>query len=70
VVIAWLWLMQGVVADRALADQPHDDDRKFYRGKLQALRYFFRFELPQIYAWSKLLTDLDSTSYEMNPDWF
>lgn len=70
VVVAWLWLKQGVVANRALADQPHDEDLKFYRGKLQALRYFFRFELPQINAWSKLLTDLDSTCYEMNPDWF
>lgn len=70
VVIAWLWLKQGVVAERALAAQPHAEDTKFYRGKLQAMRYFFRSELPQIEAWSKLLMALDNTSYEMNPEWF
>lgn len=70
VVIAWLWLKQAVVADKALARQPYEQDVKFYRGKLQAMRYFFRSELPQIEAWSKLLIDLDNTSYEMDPEWF
>ena len=70
VVIAWLWLKQGVVADKALAKQPHEEDENFYRGKLQAMRYFFRSELPEIDVWAKLLTDLDSTSYDMQEDWF
>ena len=70
VVIAWLWLKQGIVATRALADKPHEADRNFYRGKVQAMRYFFRFELPEIEAWAKLLTELDDTCYEMSADWF
>ncbi len=70
IVIAWIWLRQGIVAARALADQPHADDEAFYRGKLQALRYFYRFELPEIYHWAKLLTDLDSTCYDMKAEWF
>ncbi|MGI9287242.1 MAG: acyl-CoA dehydrogenase [Pseudomonadales bacterium] len=70
VVIAWMWLKQGVVASKALAQQPNQADEKFYRGKLQALRYFFRFELPEIDAWSKLLTEVDNTCYDMQADWF
>lgn len=70
VVLAWIWLKQGVVAARALDAQPHAADEHFYRGKLQAMRYFFRFELPQIDVWAKLLLDLDDTTYEMAADWF
>jgi butyryl-CoA dehydrogenase len=70
VVIAWMWLKQGTVAARALELNPHQDDQDFYRGKLQAMRYFFRYELPEIDAWAKLLLDLDDTCYAMAVDWF
>jgi butyryl-CoA dehydrogenase len=70
VVIAWLWLKQGVVASAALRLQPHQADVHFYRGKLQAMRYFFHFELTEIDAWAKLLQRLDSTCYDMQPEWF
>ncbi len=70
VVIAWIWLKQGVVASKALTQQLNVVDEKFYRGKLQALRYFFRFELPEIDAGSKLLTEVDSACYDMQADWF
>jgi butyryl-CoA dehydrogenase len=70
VVMAWVWLKQGIAASNGLNATPHEADEKFYRGKLQALQYFYRFELPQIDAWAKLLTDFDDTTYEMKPDWF
>lgn len=70
VVVAWLWLKQGVVSCRALAGTLHPDEANFYRGKLQALQYFYRFELPEIRAWAQLLCDLDDTSYRMQPEWF
>jgi hypothetical protein len=70
VVIAWMWLRQALVASRALAGTPHADDEKFYRGKVQAMQYFFRFELTEIHAWAKLLSDLDDTTYNMQADWF
>lgn len=70
VVMAWIWLKQGVVANKALAGQPHQADENFYRGKVQAMRYFFRFELPEINAWSTLLMNHDSTCYDMQGDWF
>jgi alkylation response protein AidB-like acyl-CoA dehydrogenase len=70
VIIAWIWLKQGIVAAYALAGKPHEADANFYRGKLQAMQYFFRFELPEINTWAKILTDLDDTCYEMSVDWF
>ena len=70
VVIAWIWLKQGIVAQAALAKEPHKEDKQFYQGKLQAMRYFFKSELPEINAWAKLLTDFDSTNFDMHPDWF
>ncbi|MGK0500692.1 MAG: butyryl-CoA dehydrogenase [Oceanicoccus sp.] len=70
VVIAWMWLKQGIVASTALAQHPHQADEKFYLGKLQAMRYFFKFELPEINAWATLLQEIDSTCHDMHPDWF
>lgn len=65
VVIAWLWLKQGLVAQAKLDAEP-----AFYQGKLQAMRYFFRYELPLIEAWSNVLVDLDSTCFDMKDEWF
>lgn len=70
VVIAWLWLKQGVVASRALATDPHESDVNFYNGKLQAMRYFFNYELPETEAWGALLMKLDDTCYAMKDEWF
>ena len=70
VVIAWLWLRQGAVAARALVAKPHESDENFYRGKLQAIQYFFRYELPEIQPWAELLLELDDTCYKMRADWF
>ena len=70
VVLAWIWLKQGIVATRGLAGHSHEADENFYRGKVQAMRYFFRFELPEIGPWASLLMDLDDTTYQMSPDWF
>lgn len=70
VVIAWIWLKQGIIAQAALKKGVDKEDEMFYQGKLQAMRYFYKTELPEIYAWATLLTQLDSTSYDMKPDWF
>jgi alkylation response protein AidB-like acyl-CoA dehydrogenase len=68
VVVAWLWLKQGAVAAGALPAGGADE--AFYRGKLQAMRYFFRFEVPKTGPLSSLLIGLDRTCYDMQADWF
>jgi len=70
VVIAWMWLKQGVAASKGLACASSVADENFYRGKLQAMRYFFRYELPEINAWANLLMALDDTTHSMKVDWF
>lgn len=70
VVIAWLWLKQAQVAECALAKELHPAEADFYKGKLQAMRYFFGFELPLIEVWSSILISLDSSCYDMQDNWF
>ncbi len=69
VVIAWIWLRQGVLAQRALA-AAQGAEADFYRGKLQACQYFFRYELPKTAAQNELLRSLDPTCLEMHDQWF
>ena len=70
VVIAWMWLKQGIVACRGLAADPHEEDANFYRGKLQAMQYFSRYDLPEIETWAALLMKLDGTCKDMQNNWF
>ncbi len=70
VVIAWLWLKQGLVANSALATVSHSTEEDFYRGKLQAMQYFYRYELPLVDTWASILTEIDSTFYDMRDSWF
>ncbi len=68
VVIGWMWLRQGITAARALEGSASDAD--FYRGKLQAMVYFARWELPQVSVWGQVLQLLDDTPHAMQDAWF
>ncbi|MBN8474323.1 acyl-CoA dehydrogenase [Sulfuritalea sp.] len=71
-VIAWIWLRQTIAAQRGLqsgiATQSTDGD--FYRGKLAACRWFYRWELPKVRQWHELLRSLDDTTLAMPPESF
>ncbi|WP_247538194.1 acyl-CoA dehydrogenase [Ralstonia pseudosolanacearum] len=69
VVIAWIWLEQALAAARALPGA-QGDDAGFYRGKLQAARYFFQWELPKTGPQLALLASLDTTTLDMQDAWF
>ncbi|MBI3368678.1 MAG: acyl-CoA dehydrogenase [Burkholderiales bacterium] len=65
VVLAWVWL------DVALASQakrPADDPA--HRGRVQACRYFFDYELPKIDAWLSVVASRNPTCREMRDEWF
>jgi butyryl-CoA dehydrogenase len=66
VVVAWIWLEQALVAARGLEQGQND----FYRGKLQACRYFFNWELSRVDAQLDLLASIDTTTLDMRDAWF
>jgi butyryl-CoA dehydrogenase len=69
--IAWMWLQQAIVAQRALgASDLAERDRDFYAGKLQATRFFFATELPQVELAAKLVREAEPSAYDMRADWF
>jgi hypothetical protein len=69
IVVAWLWLKQGLTAVEKLPGAGAGD-RAFFQGKLQACAYFFRWELPRTRHAKELLNNLDRTCYEMQDGWF
>jgi len=69
-VLAWIWLRQAVAAARALPQASSEDDAGFYQGKLQACRWFYRWELPRADGQLALLRSLDDTTLAMAPNWF
>ena len=42
----------------------------FYRGKLQASSYFFKWELPKVHQQLDLLETVDTTTLDMQDNWF
>ncbi|MDE2629247.1 MAG: acyl-CoA dehydrogenase C-terminal domain-containing protein, partial [Burkholderiales bacterium] len=67
-VLAWIWL------DVALCAHPKigvaDGDDALLHGKLAACTYFFRYELPRIGAWLKVVETRDPTCRTMDEAWF
>ncbi|XKE47321.1 acyl-CoA dehydrogenase [Halomonas organivorans] len=71
VVAAWIWLRQAIKAAQGLErDGLAAEDRDFYRGKLQAARYYLDWELPQIRPQAELLQRGEPTCFEMQDAWF
>lgn len=68
--VAWQWLRAANRATLALSGDLSKDDMAFYRGKIQAARYFYRWELPLLDRDFTLLNRLDDTCHTMQPDWF
>jgi alkylation response protein AidB-like acyl-CoA dehydrogenase len=62
-VIAWIWL------DVALAT-PAPTQEPAHVGRLAAARYFFRYELPKIDAWLKVVAARDLTCAQVPEDAF
>jgi alkylation response protein AidB-like acyl-CoA dehydrogenase len=65
-VVAWIWLEQSLMASKNF----NEADSDFYRGKLQACRYFFLWELPKVGPMLDLLESIDTTALDMQEAWF
>ena len=73
VVLAWVWLDVALCAHPRLARadvEVNADDATRLHGKLAACSYFFRYELPRIGAWLKVVETRDPTCRAMHEAWF
>jgi butyryl-CoA dehydrogenase len=72
IVLAWLWLDLARVAveQAAMADGVNGDRGEFLRGKRQAARYFFDYELPRVKAWLDVAAACNRTCLDMQDGWF
>jgi butyryl-CoA dehydrogenase len=68
VVIGWMWLKQGIVAEKALKTGASGDDKAFYESKLHALRYFFDYELPKTQALHRQLSNMKKLTIEVSAE--
>ncbi|VVM96766.1 3-methylmercaptopropionyl-CoA dehydrogenase [Pseudomonas fluorescens] len=68
-VIGWRWLEQALHAERGLVNGAAADHH-FYRGKLQAARYFLTWEVPGCHTELALLEARDDTCLSMHEGWF
>ena len=67
--LAWLWL-DCAIAAQAPAHGHDEPTRQHRRGMLQAMQYFFAYELPKIDAWLTVVARRDDTCRAMQEDWF
>lgn len=70
IVASWVWLKQAIAACKGLDVMDNIDDAHFYRGKLQAAAFYFRWELPATAAQFDLLAEVDSIPLDMRKEWF
>ncbi|PXX76385.1 butyryl-CoA dehydrogenase [Pseudomonas sp. LAMO17WK12:I10] len=68
-VIGWRWLEQAIRAQEGLA-RGNPVDVGFYKGKLQAARYFLTWEVPACHHELALLEARDDTCLGMQDEWF
>jgi len=70
VVVAWLWLDVALAARHALdANATPAAQHDLLRGKLAAMRYFFRHELPKLSGWLTVVETRDATCRDIEAAW-
>jgi hypothetical protein len=68
-VIGWRWLEQAIRAQQGL-DGGSSGDSDFYKGKLQAARYFLIWEVPGCHHDLAILEQRDDACLSMQDEWF
>ncbi len=66
IVIAWMWLKQGVVAAKTIEHAENSDEKLFYESKIVTLRYFFDYELPKIAALKKQVLNFNKVTMDVD----
>ncbi len=67
IVIAWMWLKQGVAIE---SSSGAIGDAAFVSGKIRAMKYFYRYELPKTELGLSLAAQMDQTFADAGADEF
>ena len=65
VTVAWLWLKQGIAAQKAVDKGATGDEFNFYQGKLLTMQYYFEYEVPKIQALCDRLVSANKLKVDM-----
>lgn len=70
IAVAWQWLLQGLVVQKALKQNQSEFEASFYQGKYQTMRFFFHYELPKVEGLSKRLLETDGLTKDATAESF
>ena len=70
IVVSWIWLRQASKAEQLLASETSQQKQDYYRGKIQAAKYFIDWELPTVQADIQLLNGNNDVCTSMQANWF
>jgi Acetyl-CoA dehydrogenase C-terminal like len=65
-VLAWTWLELALAA----LSVPDPNRVDAMAGRLQAMRYFYAYELPKVAAWLAVVQARDPVCRDMRDEWF
>ena len=66
IIVGWSWLEIGVATKHALSTNNTTLDSRFYQGKLDALEYFYVYELPKTKGLAEILLHPSSVTIKKN----
>ncbi|MDG1271403.1 MAG: acyl-CoA dehydrogenase [Flavobacteriaceae bacterium] len=69
IIIGWSWLEIGVVSKRALITGDTSHEAEFYESKLEALEYFFVYELPKTKGHAEILMHPSSVTIKKEKEY-
>ena len=70
IVVSWIWIRQANAAEQALQANTTERETVFYKGKLQAARYFVEWELPAVKRDIDILMNDNDVCSSMDINWF
>lgn len=63
--MGWVWIQNGIAAQKGLAENPSGDELNFYKGKMATLDYYFEYELPKTSYLGKRLASQNRLTLEV-----
>jgi hypothetical protein len=68
IVIGHQWLKMGIHAHRALTAENSDFDAVFYRNKIHTMKFYFKYEMPKVISFERILMSEDELTITSDED--